>query len=95
MLPLNIIVNTDQKHSGLSESVCPNVSRKITNYRLYKQADMPYFYCGPQKEKKKEKMENNSKSTKNSTNSNNKNDTSNINNIIKLSKAISYDNKQN
>lgn len=54
-MPLNIIVNTDQKHSGLSESVCPNVSRKITNYRLYKQADMPYFYCGPQKEKKKEK----------------------------------------
>ena len=50
---LNIFINTDQKHSGLSESVCPNVSRKITNYRLYKQADIPYFYCGPQKERKK------------------------------------------
>ena len=50
---LNIFINTDQKHSGLSESVCPNVSRKITNHRLYKQADIPYFYCGPQKERKK------------------------------------------
>ena len=93
-MPSNIIVNIEKKHSGLSESVCPNVSRKITNYRLYKQVDMHYFYCAHQKEKKKEKMENNSKSIKNNTNSNNKNDTSNINNVIKLSKTISCDNKQ-